>query len=161
MIRIIAVGGTFDKRYNPLDGSLVFGQSHLPVMLSDARLNQAATLEVVMQIDSLDMQDHHRQQVLEACKRATETRLIIIHGTDTMVQTAQLLGAAQLNKTIVLTGAMVPYAIEHSDASFNLGFAMACVQLNDPGVYIAMGGECFAAEQVRKNRQLGRFEALD
>lgn len=158
-LRILAIGGTFDKRYNPLDGSLGFGRSHLPQILSDARLNQAPVFEEVLQIDSLDMVDSHRQIVLAACQRCPEPALVLIHGTDTMTNTAEVLLQAQLAKTIVLTGAMVPYALEQSDATFNLGFACAAAQCLPPGVYIAMGGQVFPTGHVQKNRQAGRFES--
>ncbi len=157
---ILAVGGTFDKRYNPLDGTLGFGASHIPELLQDARLNQPHRFEVVMQIDSLDMNDSHRQLLLERCKKAPENRLILVHGTDTMTDSAAVLAAENLDKTIILTGAMVPFALEHSDATFNLGFALGCAACLSPGVYIAMGGQVFRWDQVLKNRSAGRFEKL-
>jgi L-asparaginase len=157
-ICIIAVGGTFDKRYNPLDGSLGFGDSHIPQLLSDARLNQTPRFEVAMQIDSLDMQDNHRQQLLKRCQAATETQLLLVHGTDTMTDSARILAQANLKKVIVITGSMVPYALEQSDATFNLGFALGCLACLKDGVYIAMGGQVFAWDQVLKNKILGRFQ---
>jgi L-asparaginase len=166
LVRILAAGGTFDKHYNPLDGSLGFGQSQIPALLQDARLNQAPLFDIVMQIDSLDMTQAHREQVLQRVLSAAESRIIVIHGTDTMVETAQVLGKAlgqttqQHNKTVVLTGAMVPYTIAHSDATFNLGFALAAAQTLGQGVYIAMGGQVFDWDKVKKNRALGRFEAI-
>jgi L-asparaginase len=164
-VRILAAGGTFDKHYNPLDGSLGFGQSYIPNILSDARLNQAVAFEVVMQIDSLDMTQAHRQHLLQRVIDSNETALVVIHGTDTMVQTAAVLGAAfnagtASAKTVVLTGAMVPFAIANSDATFNLGFALAASQVLAPGVYIAMGGQVFHWQEVQKNRLLGKFEAV-
>jgi L-asparaginase len=158
-ICILAVGGTFDKRYNPLDGTLGFGDSHIPQLLKDARLNQSARFEVLMQIDSLDMQDSHRLQVLQQCQAISETHLLLVHGTDTMTNTAQVLGNANLDKVIVITGAMVPYALEQSDATFNLGFALGCLGCLAKGVYIAMGGQVFAWDQVEKNRTVGQFQA--
>ncbi len=165
-IRILAAGGTFDKHYNPLDGSLGFGASHIPALLNDARLNQVCVFEEVMQIDSLDMNLGHRQQILARINVAAENALIVIHGTDTMVQTAQVLGqaydAGQLSqKTIVITGAMVPVAIIQSDAIFNLGFALAAAHTLPAGVFIAMGGQLFNWDKVKKNRSLGRFESIE
>jgi L-asparaginase len=162
-VRILAAGGTFDKHYNPLDGSLGFGASHIPALLKEARLNQACIFEEVMQIDSLDMAMAHRKQILARINEATENALVVIHGTDTLVQTAQVLGqehqSGQLSqKTVVLTGAMVPVAIMQSDATFNLGFALAAAQVLPAGVYVAMGGQLFHWDQVQKNRPLGRFE---
>ncbi len=163
LIRILAAGGTFDKHYNPLDGSLGFGQSHIPTILQDARLNQSVAFETVMQIDSLDMTLDHRQKLLARASACIEPGLVVIHGTDTMVDTAHVFGQssspALRNKVIVFTGAMVPYAIEHSDASFNLGFALCAVATIKAGVYIAMGGQLFAWNKVKKNRLLGVFEA--
>jgi L-asparaginase len=161
-IRIIAAGGTFDKRYNPLNGQLEFGSTHLAQIVQDARLNQTPTIEVAMQIDSLDMTDAHRATLLASCQQALEPALVLIHGTDTMTHTAQVLGqataAGALQKTVVLTGAMVPYALENSDATFNLGFAMGAAQCLPQGVYIAMGGQVFAWDRVVKNREIGKFE---
>ncbi len=157
----MAVGGTFDKRYNPLDGSLGFGDSHIPQLLIDARLNNSVRFEVVMQIDSLDMLDTHREQLLQRCKTATETKLLLVHGTDTMTNSAQVLAQANLDKVIVITGAMVPYALEQSDATFNLGFALGCLACLKNGVYIAMGGQVFSWDEVLKNKILGRFQSKE
>lgn len=159
-LRLIAAGGTFDKRYDPVAGQLVFGDSHLAPIVQRARLFDAVTVDVQMQIDSLDMDDDHRQQLLAACRGAPEPAIVIVHGTDTMVDTARVLGAAALPATIVLTGAMVPYDIEGSDALFNLGHAIGCARSLPPGVYVAMQGCAFAWDRVRKNRALGRFEAI-
>ncbi len=156
----MAVGGTFDKRYNPIEGTLGFGSSHIPQLLVDSRLNEPHRFEVVMQIDSLDMQDQHRAQLVQRCQAAPESRLVLVHGTDTMTESAAALAAAHLNKTIVITGAMVPYALEQSDATFNLGFALGCVGCLPAGVYIAMGGTVFSWDRVQKNRQAGMFEPL-
>jgi L-asparaginase len=158
-LRIIATGGTFDKHYDPLTGQLVFGDSVIPSALARARLTQPWQFEALMAIDSLDMQDAHRQQILAACQRSEQTRIVIVHGTDTMRETAELLGQAQLNKTIVLTGAMVPYRIDGSDAQFNLGFACAAALLSEAGVYIAMNAQVFPWHAVHKNRSAGIFEA--
>ncbi len=158
-LRIIATGGTFDKQYDPLTGQLVFGDSIIPSALARARITLPCRFEPLMALDSLDMQDMHRQQVRAACERSEETSIVIVHGTDTMRDTADVLAHAQLPKTIVLTGAMVPYRIEESDALFNLGFACAAATLCAPGVFIAMNGQVFPWNTVRKNRSAGVFES--
>lgn len=158
-IRVIVTGGTFDKYYDEIKGELTFRESHLPEILKRARVTLPVAIELNQLIDSLQMQDENRASVLEACRNAVESRIVITHGTDTMTTTAALLGAARLGKTIVLTGAMVPYRVENSDALFNFGTAFAAVQLLPPGVYIAMNGRVFAQDGVRKNRELGLFES--
>ncbi len=158
-LRIIATGGTFDKQYDPLSGQLVFGDSILPSLLERARITVPCRFEPLLALDSLDMQDVHRQQVRAACARSEEDRIVIVHGTDTMRETAEVLGSAGLAKTIVLTGAMVPCRIDGSDAQFNLGFACAAAMLCEPGVYVAMNGQIFPWNAVRKNRSAGLFEA--
>ncbi len=164
-LRLLACGGTFDKRYDPIKGELVFADSHLSAIVERARLTIPTTVETLMQIDSLDMQPAHRERILAACRAASESAIVIVHGTDTMPETAAVLGphfgadaATTLRKTIVLTGAMVPYAIAASDALFNLGFACACAQTLAPGVWIAMNGRVHAWHAVRKNRAAGVFE---
>lgn len=159
-LRIIATGGTFDKHYNELDGTLGFADSHLPQAIARSRMTLAVALEQLPLLDSLDMQDADRARVLAACQAATEDALVIIHGTDTMGETAQVLGHANLDKTIVLTGAMIPYEIDNSDALFNLGFASGVAQTLTAGVYVAMNGRVFAWDNVTKNRSAGVFEAL-
>ena len=160
-LRIIATGGTFDKHYHPLDGQLVFADSVIPAALRRARLTLPCEFQSLMAIDSLEMQDAHRQRILEACRAAAEDCIVIVHGTDTMQETAEVLGRAGLQKSIVLTGAMVPYEIAGSDALFNLGFAIAAAQLLPPGVRVAMNGQVFAWNEVRKNRAAGVFERPD
>ena len=159
-LRIIATGGTFDKTYDPIKGSLGFSDSQLAQVVSHARIASTVVCEIAMQIDSLDMHDSHRQQILLACQQSPQSQIVIVHGTDTMVATAQLLAGAGLTKTIVLTGAMVPFTVAQSDALFNLGYALACAQHREHGVYVAIGGQCFAWDKVRKNRALGFFESL-
>lgn len=160
-LRIIATGGTFDKHYDPLTGKLIFRDSVLPEALDRARLTLPVTFESLLALDSLDMQDSHRQQIREACERSVEDRIVIVHGTDTMPETAQVLGHAVPKKTIVLTGAMVPYQIARSDAFFNLGYACAAASLTAKGVYIAMNGQLFRWDDVMKNRAKGIFQAQD
>jgi len=157
-IRIIITGGTFDKHYDEIRGSLTFKDSHLPEILKFVRCSVPIELELNQLIDSLDMRTANRLQVLESCRRATEERIVITHGTDTMVETAAVLGEAALAKTIVLTGAMVPFIFNNSDAVFNLGCAVTAVQLLPRGVYIAMNGTVFPWDDVRKNRDVGVFE---
>lgn len=159
-LRILTTGGTFDKHYDPLTGQLGFADSHLPQCLAHARFASPAVVQPLMAIDSLEMTDEHRQAILTACRQSPERRIVIIHGTDTLVDTAAVLGRARLDATVVLTGAMVPAGIEGSDARFNLGFATACASILDPGVWVAMNARVFAWDQVRKNRALGRFESL-
>lgn len=159
-LRLIATGGTFDKHYNELTGVLGFSESHLPAVIGRARLTIPVELQLLPLLDSLDMQDADRQRVLEACQAATEDAIVIVHGTDTMPQTAAVLGAANLGKTIVLTGAMIPYEIANSDALFNLGFACGVAQTLTPGVYVGMNGQVFAWDNVTKNRAAGVFQPL-
>jgi len=157
-IRIIITGGTFDKHYDEIRGSLTFKDSHLPEILKFVRCAVPIELELNQLIDSLDMHQSNRLKVLESCRRAAEEQIVITHGTDTMVETAAVLGRAGLDKTIVMTGAMVPYIFSNSDAVFNLGCALGAVQLLPRGVYISMNGRVFGWDRVRKNRELGVFE---
>jgi L-asparaginase len=159
-LRLIATGGTFDKHYNELNGVLGFSESHMPEVIKRARLTIPVALEVLPLLDSLDMQDPDRQRILASCQAANENAIVIVHGTDTMPQTAAVLGAAELGKTVVLTGAMIPYEIANSDALFNLGFACAVAQTLPAGVYVAMNGQVFAWNNVTKNRAAGVFEPL-
>ena len=162
-IRAFVTGGTFDKEYNELTGSLSFRNTHLPEMLRLGRSRVDLAIEALMMIDSLEMSDADRALVVGRCRDAAESRLLITHGTDTMVETAAALAAAlppSSGKTIVLTGAMVPYAFGSSDGLFNLGSALSFVQALPPGVYIAMNGRCFDWSRVRKNRETGTFEDI-
>jgi len=159
-IRIFVTGGTFDKEYNELNGQLFFKDSHLPEMLKLGRCLVPVDIRTLMMIDSLEMTDMDRELIARHCAEADETRIIITHGTDTMVDTAKAIAQKVKNKTIVLTGAMIPYKFGSSDGLFNLGSAMAFVQTLQDGVYIAMNGRCFDAENVRKNRETGVFEEL-
>lgn len=158
-IRIFITGGTFDKEYNELTGELYFKDSHLPEMLKLGRSNLDLEVRTLMMIDSLQMTDEDRQQILAHCARCGERRIVITHGTDTMEQTASLLGRNIGDKTIILTGAMVPYTFGSSDGLFNLGTALAFVQTLPPGVYVAMNGRVFPWNSVHKNRATGVFEA--
>lgn len=157
-VRIIATGGTFDKQYNPVEGVLGFDKSHIPQMLAQGRVCSPFVFESLRLLDSLDMTDTDRKQILQACVSSLENKILIVHGTDTMHKTAAVLAESLLKKTIVLTGAMIPNQIAGSDAFFNLGFAFAAVQLLKSGVYIAMNGKVFTWDNVKKNRALGIFE---
>ena len=158
---LLVTGGTFDKEYDELRGTLSFKDTHLPEMLRLGRNRTQVSVQTLMMIDSLDMSDTHRASIVERCGRASETQIVITHGTDTMVETAKALATMiPEGKTIVLTGAMIPYAFGSSDGLFNLGSALSFVQTLPPGVYIAMNGRCFPWDRVRKNRQTGSFEDL-
>jgi L-asparaginase len=159
-LRIIATGGTFDKHYNELNGVLGFADSHLPEVIKRTRMTIPVELEVVSLLDSLDMQDGDRRRVLAACQAAAEKAIVIVHGTDTMRDTAEVLGTAVNDKTIVFTGAMIPYEIANSDALFNFGFACGVAQVLPPGVYVAMNGKIFTWDNVTKNRAAGVFQSV-
>ena len=160
-IRVLVTGGTFDKEYDELTGRLFFRDTHLPEMLRRGRCRLDVTLETVMMIDSLELDDAGRRRIVEGARASRETAIVVTHGTDTMVKTAGALAAAALDgKTIVLTGAMVPYAFGSSDGLFNLGSALSFVQVLPPGVYIAMNGQHFTWNAVRKNTDTGTFEAI-
>jgi L-asparaginase len=162
-IKIILTGGTFDKEYNPLNGELTFDNgTHIRDVLEVAQckwhLSIATTMP--MMLDSLHMNDDDRANILEECEYSQEDMIIIIHGTDTMPETAKVLKESDnlKDKTIVLVGAMIPYSMKRSDAMFNFGTAVTGVQLMDSGVYIAMNGVIFDADNVKKNKHYGRFE---
>jgi L-asparaginase len=157
-IRVFITGGTFDKTYDEISGRLLFEDTHIHEMLQLGRCRLDLAVRTLMMVDSLEMTDADRQLVLENCRSAAEERIVVTHGTDTMTATARVLGEARLPKTIVLTGAMVPYAFGSSDGLFNLGSALSFVQALPHGVYVAMNGRCFPWDDVEKNRELGIFE---
>jgi L-asparaginase len=159
-IRVFVTGGTFDKEYNELNGELFFKDTHLPEMLRLGRSRVPLEMEVLMMIDSLQMTAADRHRIAQSCLDTPENRIVITHGTDTMVDTATLLSEKVPGKTIVLTGAMIPYKFGSSDGLFNLGSALAFVQVLSPGVYVVMNGRCFNWNNVRKNRATGEFEEL-
>ena len=161
-VRVFVTGGTFDKEYNELTGTLAFKDTHLPEMLRLGRSRVDVSVRTLMMIDSLDMTDADRALIVGQCRQAAETRILITHGTDTMIATARCAGTEEAlgGKTIVLTGAMIPYAFGSSDGMFNLGSALSFVQVLPPGVYVAMNGRYFAWNRVRKNRETGVFEAI-
>jgi L-asparaginase len=160
-LRVFVTGGTFDKEYDEINGRLDFGDTHLLEMLRRGRCELDLEVRTLMMVDSLDLTDADRETIADNCARVPEDRIVITHGTDTMVETARVL-AARLSgsKTVVLTGAMIPYAFGSSDGLFNLGSAMSFAQVLPPGIYVAMNGRCFDWDDVRKNRQTGRFEPL-
>jgi len=160
-IRILITGGTFDKEYNEITGELFFKDTHLSEMLKLGRCRVDVDIRTLMMIDSLEMTAEDRQLIADHCKKADEKKIIITHGTDTMSDTARFLAGKVADKTIVITGAMIPYKFGSSDGLFNLGSAMAFVQILPPGVYVAMNGKCFSWDNVRKNRNTGEFEELD
>lgn len=160
-LRILVTGGTFDKDYHEIEGRLYFGHSHVEEMLRLGRSRVPIAVETLMLIDSLDMTDADRARILEACRRAPEERIVITHGTDTMEDTARFVMAARLAKTIVLTGAMVPYTFGSSDGLFNLGSALAFAQALPAGTYVAMNGRASRGDRVRKNKSTGVFEERD
>lgn len=160
-IKIFTTGGTFDKEYDEINGRLFFKHTYVHEILKLGRCNVVTEVETLMMIDSLEMTEADRGLIVEQCKTCPETKIIVTHGTDTMEITAQKLGAAGLDKTIVLTGAMVPYKFGSSDGLFNLGSALAFVQALPPGVYVAMNGKYFTWDNVRKNKVTGVFEVLN
>jgi len=159
-IRIFVTGGTFDKEYNEITGQLFFKETHLPEMITRSRVSPPVAVTTLMMIDSLDMKPGDRGVILKNCKGASEDKIIITHGTDTMAVTAAALAGEVPGKTIVLTGAMIPYKFGSSDGFFNLGCALAFVQTLPIGVYVSMNGRFFTHDNVRKNRQTGMFEEV-
>ena len=159
-IRILVTGGTFDKEYNEHTGQLYFKDTHLTEMLRLGRSRVEVAIRTVMMVDSLQMTDADRELIVQNCRQSEQDRIVITHGTATMTDTAAAIARAVSGKTIVLTGAMVPYAFGSSDGLFNLGSALSFVQVLAPGVYIAMNGKCFPWDRARKNRERGEFEEV-
>ena len=159
-IRILVTGGTFDKEYNERTGQLFFKDTHIAEMLRLGRSRVQTTIRTVMMIDSLEMTETDRALIVQNCLQSDENRIVITHGTDTMTETAAAIAQAVSGKTVVLTGAMIPYAFGSSDGLFNLGSALSFVQVLPPGVYISMNGKCFLWDRVRKNRERGEFEEI-
>ena len=159
-IRIFITGGTFDKEYNEITGKLYFKDTHMREILDLGRSKLDVSIRTLMMIDSLDMTDSDRNLILENCVSTKGDQIIITHGTDTMTDTAKLLATGNLEKTIVLTGAMIPFKFGTSDGLFNLGNALGFVQSLSHGVYIAMNGQCFDYDKVKKNKGTGVFEVL-
>ncbi len=159
-IRVVVTGGTFDKQYNELAGTLTFGETHVEQVLERGRCRLDVAVQVLMMKDSLELQDADRARIVAAVRGCAESQVVITHGTDTMVETARAIASAVTGKTVVLTGAMVPFAFGSSDGLFNLGSALSFAQVLPAGVYVAMNGRWFAWDDVRKNRELGVFEAI-
>ena len=160
-IRIFITGGTFDKEYNELNGQLYFKDTHIQELLKLGRCRVDVDIRTLMMVDSLEMTDDDRQLIARQCQNSDEDKIIITHGTDTMAETAAVLAKETKDKTIVLTGAMIPYKFGSSDGLFNLGSALAFVQALPKGVYVAMNGRYFTWDNVRKNKQTGGFEEVN
>tara|TARA_B100000927_G_C16152285_1_gene343840 strand:- start:5 stop:487 length:483 start_codon:yes stop_codon:yes gene_type:complete len=158
MIKIFATGGTFDKDYDEKNGRLYFKKTHMNEILALGRSKVEVRVETLMMLDSLDMKEKDRNLIIEKCKTTNEDQIVITHGTDTMINTAKALGAKNFKKTIVLTGAMIPYKFGTSDGLFNIASALAYVQTMPHGVYIAMNGRVFKYHEVIKNKETGIFE---
>jgi L-asparaginase len=159
-VRVFVTGGTFDKEYDELSGRLYFRNTHVDEMLRRGRCGLDVDVETLMMVDSLEMTDVQRAMIVRACGACEEDQIVITHGTDTMVETARAIAQGVAGKTVVLTGAMIPYAFGSSDGLFNLGSALSFVQALPAGVYIAMNGKSFPWDDVRKNREAGVFERL-
>lgn len=157
-LRLLVTGGTFDKHYDELSGTLAFDATNVPAVLARGRCRLPLEVEVLMLKDSLDLTDADRSRIVAAARDCAEEHIVVTHGTDTMVDSARVLAVADLPKTIVLTGAMIPFPFGSSDGLFNLGSALSFAQVLPDGVYIAMNGRCFPWDNVRKNRELGVFE---
>lgn len=158
-VRVLVTGGTFDKEYDELKGTLSFRKTHVPEMLELGRCRVSAKVQVLMMKDSLLMSAADRRRILAACRRSPERRLVVTHGTDTMAETAAVLGRGLKGKTVVLTGAMRPYRFGSSDGLFNLGSALSFAQALPPGVYVAMNGRVFPWDGVKKDKRRGVFVA--
>ena len=159
-IRIFITGGTFDKEYNELNGQLYFKDTHLSDLLEMGRSKAPVEIRTLMMVDSLEMTDEDRELIIRQCNNCEETQIVITHGTDTMADTATVLGKAIQHKTIILTGAMIPIKFGSSDGLFNLGSALAFAQALPFGIYVAMNGRYFNWDNVRKNKQTGVFEEI-
>ena len=159
-IKIFATGGTFDKEYNEINGKLFFKETHLAELLELGRSQLNVKIETLMMVDSLEMTEDSKKYIVDKCKEEKTDRIIITHGTDTMVETAALLAKSIKDKTIILTGAMIPIKFGSSDGLFNLGSALSFIKVIDPGVYITMNGRYFKWDNVKKNKELGIFERI-
>lgn len=159
-IRIFITGGTFDKEYNELNGELFFKDTHIPEMLKLGRSKVGIDTRILMMIDSLDMTEADRKIIAESCKKAQADRILVTHGTDTMVETAKIVAEAAKDKTVVFLGALIPFAFGSSDGLFNLGAAIGAVQVLPAGIYVCMNGKIFPHDKVKKNRTTGEFEEI-
>ena len=159
-IQIFITGGTIDKKYNELSGELIFDKTHIVDMLNRSRCMTETLSEVIFLKDSLDIDTQDRDLIINKCNESLSEKILITHGTDTIVETAKQIQSLNMAKTIVLTGSMIPYSISNSDALFNLGFAISAVQTLVHGVYVCMNGKIFNASNVYKNREIGIFESI-
>ncbi|MEH6457986.1 MAG: asparaginase domain-containing protein [Cocleimonas sp.] len=159
--KLMLTGGTIDKNYNEFNGEFNFIETHMPELLAVGRDRADISVQQLMMKDSLDMTDEDRDIIIKACRTTQAESIVITHGTDTMVETAIKLGQENMSKTIVLVGAMIPYVFKHSDAAFNMGFALAAAQVKSTGVYIAMNGILFDYDKVIKNRELAEFQSIE
>ena len=159
-IKIFATGGTFDKEFNEINGELFFKETNLYQLLQLGRSQLNVKIETLMMVDSLKMTESEKNYIVDKCKKEKTNRIIITHGTDTMVDTARLIAKKIKDKTIILTGAMIPIKFGSSDGLFNLGSALSFIQVIEPGVYITMNGRYFKWDNVRKNKKLGIFERI-
>ena len=159
-VRILITGGTFDKEYDEITGKLYFKDTHMREILDLGRSKLEVKIRTLMLLDSLEMTDHDRDVILDNCRRVSENKIVITHGTDTMTETGKVIANAKLEKTIILTGAMIPYKFGSSDGLFNFGGALAFAQALPHGVYIAMNGRYFDWDKVEKNKKTGVFEDL-
>ncbi|MDA9946714.1 asparaginase [Candidatus Marinimicrobia bacterium] len=160
MIKIFVTGGTFDKDYDEKNGKLYFKDTHMSEILNLGRSKVEVNIETLMMIDSLDMKETDRRLIVDSCESTNEKNIIVTHGTDTMTETAKKVGEKNLQKTIVLTGAMIPYKFGTSDGLFNIASALAYVQTLSSGVYVAMNGRVFTYDNVIKNKETGVFEEI-
>lgn len=160
-IRILCAGGTFEKKYNEISQTLVFGETHLPEILKRGRSMLPIEIEMIFLMDSLNMTDEHHIQIRERVLAAPEKHIVITHGTDRMVKTATFLEGHVTDKTVVFTGSMVPYEFRNSDAEFNLGCSLAFAQTLPPGIYVTMNGRVWPYEKVKKNLETGIFEGVE
>ena len=159
-VRVLITGGTFDKEYDEIKGELFFDKTHINELLKLGRCRLEVEISTLMLIDSLTMTSQDRLFIKNSCKEVDEKKIVITHGTDTMTKTAEVLAREKINKTIVLTGAMIPYNFGSSDGLFNVGSALAFSQALPSGVYIAMNGKYFEWDSVEKNRETGVFEKI-
>ncbi len=159
-IRLFVTGGTFDKEYDEIRGELYFSDTHLVDMLEMGRCRLDVQVRTLMMVDSLEMTDADREMIARQCREAAENQIVLTHGTDTMTETARVIAETAPEKTVVLTGAMIPIAFGSSDGLFNLGGALTAVQVLPPGVYITMNGRVFDWDKVRKNRDAGVFQEI-
>jgi L-asparaginase len=162
MVQVLITGGTFDKEYDYITGKLYFKDTHLLEMFERGRCLVDIDFKTLMMVDSLEMAEEDREIIAHNSRRSPYDKILITHGTDRMVETAEYLAQQNIpNKTIVLTGAMIPYAFgTSSDGFFNLGNALAFVQTLPPGVYVVMNGRFFTWDNVKKNTKTGNFEEL-